>query len=721
MPGPTKIHAPTKDAVQRRSQTTRGAARPASASEKQRAGIQLRAPAPPSAAAGGDTLPSHPEPCQRAFGPLAGSAGRARVAAAGRAGVQRAAGDGQRQSDAAAAGGESISTDDVRRAAVAGTRGPGQALPYLSTIQRSFGRHDISHIVAHTGHEAAAGARAMGATAFATGHHIAFAGPPDLRTAAHEAAHVVQQQGGIQLKGGVGEVGDPHEQHADAVAEVVAAGRSAEGLLDRYVPQRRSGEMTRGETATAPWTQKTAARATPVPQNPVGNVVQRNLGFEFQTFKEGGSRDGSTGFKEYKTPRRGTRSVWTKLNDHAVYAKGSDWHVESDGGDLEVVTDHTKVTEDAKGRRKLGEILDSIESTLANVPTTAQVIGKDASQVDSIATALPGLTLTGTGTARDNNGVRLIRTREVYAHPQATLGLKLDKLLEMMELISKSQQHKVDPTEKERLAKQVGWYHGDEAERLRKNVESSADKARAYVASLKDPKITDKFTGFLALVSSYILGGSAPAEQVYGKNVTPFMSRSNLVSVFGSMSDNERKYFRYMVSTPKAMSELAKAMAWPIVTTRSDPSSLFKEGTREGSASVRPETKFPIADWLTAITREVRPADRLVTTTGPDPDHPDRGTERTFRGFGTMGLDGDKTVVELRKLKGKVKLADWKTFALNMFDLLTLVNHGKRMVGLVPAPAPAASRVAAPLPGPLPAPIPVRSPAPIPAPIPNSQ
>lgn len=93
---------------------------------------------------------------------------------------------------------------------------------------------DISHVQAHTDDAAREGATAMGAKAFASGNHVAFAGAPDLHTAAHEAAHVVQQRSGVQLKGGVGEVGDPHEQHADQVADAVVQGKSAEGLLDRY-------------------------------------------------------------------------------------------------------------------------------------------------------------------------------------------------------------------------------------------------------------------------------------------------------------------------------------------------------------------------------------------------------------------------------------------------------------------------------------------------------
>jgi hypothetical protein len=67
------------------------------------------------------------------------------------------------------------------------------------------------------------------------------AGAPDLHTAAHEAAHVVQQQAGVQLKGGVGAVGDSYELHADAVADAVVQGKSAEGLLDQMAPSHATG------------------------------------------------------------------------------------------------------------------------------------------------------------------------------------------------------------------------------------------------------------------------------------------------------------------------------------------------------------------------------------------------------------------------------------------------------------------------------------------------
>ncbi len=122
----------------------------------------------------------------------------------------------------------------VHAAAAHGISGSGGAMPFQSRIQKSFGGYDIGHVQAHTDRAAQEGSAAMGANAFATGSHVAFGKSPDLHTAAHEAAHVIQQKGGVSLSGGVGAVGDRYEQHADAVADRVVAGESAADLLSQY-------------------------------------------------------------------------------------------------------------------------------------------------------------------------------------------------------------------------------------------------------------------------------------------------------------------------------------------------------------------------------------------------------------------------------------------------------------------------------------------------------
>lgn len=132
----------------------------------------------------------------------------------------------QRLSPGSAAQGEA-----VQQAARAGTSGGAGALPHLGAIQRAFGRHDVSAVGAHVGGKAAQACSDVGAEAYATGDQVAFAEQPTLRTAAHEAAHIVQQRAGVKLEGGVGKSGDTYERQADAVADAVVQGKSAEGLL----------------------------------------------------------------------------------------------------------------------------------------------------------------------------------------------------------------------------------------------------------------------------------------------------------------------------------------------------------------------------------------------------------------------------------------------------------------------------------------------------------
>ncbi len=135
----------------------------------------------------------------------------------------------------------------VQARAAEGVAGSGGALPFGDTIQASFGRHDLSGVEAHIGGRAGEAAAAIGADAYATGQDIAFgADAVDLHTAAHEAAHVVQQRGGVQLSGGVGQAGDPYERHADAVADLVVQGKSAEGLLDTMAGSSGGGGAVQG-------------------------------------------------------------------------------------------------------------------------------------------------------------------------------------------------------------------------------------------------------------------------------------------------------------------------------------------------------------------------------------------------------------------------------------------------------------------------------------------
>ncbi len=142
---------------------------------------------------------------------------------------------------------DAASSASVHDVAAAGVRGSGRSLPHLEQIQRSFGDHDVTAVKAHIGGDAATASDAIGASAYATGNDVAFKAAPDLHTSAHEAAHIVQQRAGVQLKDGVGEAGDAYERHADAVADRVVRGQSATDLLSTGPGQSGAHDAVQGD------------------------------------------------------------------------------------------------------------------------------------------------------------------------------------------------------------------------------------------------------------------------------------------------------------------------------------------------------------------------------------------------------------------------------------------------------------------------------------------
>ena len=134
------------------------------------------------------------------------------------------------QTQPAPSGAPATEPGAMQQSARQGLAGADQPLPHGERIQASFGRHDISATRVQIGGAAARASRDMGALAFTSGARIGFGQPPELRLAAHEAAHVVQQREGLSVPGNVGRPDDRWERNADQVADAVVAGRRHHGL-----------------------------------------------------------------------------------------------------------------------------------------------------------------------------------------------------------------------------------------------------------------------------------------------------------------------------------------------------------------------------------------------------------------------------------------------------------------------------------------------------------
>lgn len=173
--------------------------------------------------------------------------------------------------------GAGATPDAIHHAASAGLATPARALPYLGELRRAFGPHRVDTLRAHISPDAC---DAMGAHAYATGDHLVFGGAPSLREVAHEAAHAIQQRGGLRLDGGVGRTGDRHEQHADAIAHGVTRGHKVDRLLDHYADPKLSSGMPSPMPSGMPSVQRLTMRQERLSARARSIYDQKAMAFE---------------------------------------------------------------------------------------------------------------------------------------------------------------------------------------------------------------------------------------------------------------------------------------------------------------------------------------------------------------------------------------------------------------------------------------------------------
>ncbi|MBZ0237144.1 MAG: DUF4157 domain-containing protein [Deltaproteobacteria bacterium] len=222
--------------------------------------------------------------------------------------------------------------EHVQETAAAGVRGNGGSLPHLGVIQSAFGPHDVTRVQAHVGGDAGRAAESIGASAYATGDRVAFKDAPDLHTAAHEAAHVVQQQAGVHLAGGVGAAGDPYERHADAVADAVVRGESAVPLLAelggggggaRAVQRKKPEEAGDEKPAAGGAEEPEPLRLTGgEPFLVEGDAANPRIYISAAFLKKGGVKRGFTGRVNVDTHPKVVRPIVEKLATLYPWVKG---------------------------------------------------------------------------------------------------------------------------------------------------------------------------------------------------------------------------------------------------------------------------------------------------------------------------------------------------------------------------------------------------------------
>jgi hypothetical protein len=601
---------------------------------------------------------------------------------------------------------------DAGRAPVdAVLRSPGEPLaPAVRADMEAVTGRDQSAVRIHRDATADYAAKSLGAEAFTTGSHIAFqrgrydptshAGRRRLR---HELKHVEQQSrgevAGTDLGNGmrISHPSDRHEKEAVAASDELPAQRT----IDEREPAGEAAGTVSGPALPA---QRT--------------VVQRDVGFEF----EAGSIDTSTSV--YNTPvtdedrnqpghpPRGRaagqfeprhppamKDQMRAMHKHEKLLTGQGFHVEADasiaGSSLEFVVAH--VPETPAGRAQL---LAAMQAVLA---IARLVIPPGIHRATDLAvggaTAVPvqrGYAVVGRSSG------------PLIAKPQATGGIRLDRLDELMRYVS-APEGKPAPTVKSAVTPQErAFVDLNDMDRYNQIVnQATQHTARTIERFRSRPDVPEGFgspqlSGLVDLVVSYILEAGRGVAVPYPKAIAPMLSRTDLTTVFDALpeadflrKDDGANFVDLVLDNGRLGADLPVIAGG--ITQYNRQQNAFDHVTR--------------GRWL----REITAGTDILSPHGYKEVFPSaKGNQGRSDDLESMGALEDKMdpvgppeaglkapIIELRRMRD-IEVGEWMSLALGVFDLIVALNANEPLNYAPPPaePAPAPPAPGGPAPGP---------------------
>ncbi len=420
-------------------------------------------------------------------------------------------------------------TSDIHSIATAGVRGGGATFPFLNKIQALFGKHDLSGVRAYSGGHASRASRAIHAEAYTIGNKVAFGKTPTLHTAAHEAAHVIQQRAGVSLKGGIGQVGDRYEQHADRVADAVVAGRSAEAILS-HAP--------RGGSSASSMQPK----------------VQRKMGMEFQTVSKKGPTILAIYAKgKWKVAEKGHGTLISKQNK---------WKLEKDEKDLEYITD--AIDERTAPETALSSIMEDMYTQ-----TQSWIANKSFVVSDELALEL-GITksdfTTFVALNRRDSGLDLELGKDeeaptyligfpegadVYGSPQVTMGVRLTKLAQFFEDMVPDKLGILSQEEQSPLGGEFGVKPSDRRTKQFAKMQTVLTKVRTDLNKYNtesEPALTDKLKGVLTFALAQLGSVMGHDGGSLFKDTTAIMHRTSFIGMAKTFKKKEKESYVWFLT-----------------------------------------------------------------------------------------------------------------------------------------------------------------------------
>jgi len=193
---------------------------------------------------------------------------------------------------------------------------------------------------------------------------------------------------------------------------------------------------------------------------------------------------------------------------------------------------------------------------------------------------------------------------------------------------------------------------------------------------------SDKLTGLLGVVVSYLKSADTANAQSYVKGIAPLMARTSFWAMFERLPVAEKTYLRQNNGAPFATLALGSAGVAGAVPV-----------LRGGISTPNPADRYKLSGvtrqlWLEQMTQGVD----LLSTVGFAAHFGVAPTHADAKEFESMGKLGPKfetvgkgsengedaaPIFELRRMQKDVPYTDWLPLALGVFDFVKMLNKGK--------------------------------------------
>lgn len=317
----------------------------------------------------------------------------------------------------------------------------------------------------------------------------------------HELAHVVQQRQG-RVKATAQAKGVGINQNRTLEAEADAAGdRAARGL--------KAGLSGKG-----------------LGRGPMAPVAQCKVGMEYQA-----TSDGGTGVAKYDG------SDWVRPKHGEIISEETDFTVETDFDDIEYVLS-------AKDERNDGEV-----DKLVTASATAAAIHKKIT--DTHALQAGDLDVDDFADKTDYYEVKAKKSGTLYrlykdgrkkAHPQATVGIRLDKLADFMDKVGNTSTSDDGDWKKMGYGRRTDKRRTSEQKMLRETVAAVRSQI-GVLDSHYSVTMGDDAAGFLAMLVQYVRGTTdlgKPNTQ-NAKNAYSLMGRTSIRAMYDTLNQSARQ------------------------------------------------------------------------------------------------------------------------------------------------------------------------------------